>query len=191
MPVCLPVRRVGPWGAWEARRVTRSSGTWPVTRYVPRVAPAPGGWGGGAVCFPQPYPTPLKGGPPPRTLCHLDTQSDPQPPPPPCPNHSSGCSCNLWAVEVGGSISWFRRRRYVWPPLRRSIALDLHAFSSILQAAVFFSLQSLCLLHMGKPTGVAVSHCITWCQIQLFFTTCQIRYHTHCGIIVALDSSEP
>ena len=59
---------------------------------------------------------------------------------------------------------------------------------------VFCSLQSLCLMHTGKPMGVAVSHCkpcITWFQIQLFLTTCQIRYHTHCGIIVALDSSEP
>ena len=39
--------------------------------------------------------------------------------------------------------------------------------------------------------GVAVSHCITWFQTQLILTTCQIRYHSHCGIIVALDSSEP
>ena len=43
----------------------------------------------------------------------------------------------------------------------------------------------------APPTGVAVSHCITWFQIQLILTPCQIRYHTHCGIIVALDSSEP
>ena len=27
-----------------------------------------------------------------------------------------------------------------------------------LRTAVFFSLQSLCLVHTGKPTGVAVSH---------------------------------
>ena len=57
--------------------------------------------------------------------------------------------------------------------------------------AVFFSLQSLCLVHTGKPTGVAVSHCRTWFQTQLILTTCQIRYHGHCGIIVAPDSSEP
>ena len=25
----------------------------------------------------------------------------------------------------------------------------------------------------------------------LILTTCQIRYHSHCGIIVALDGSEP
>ena len=46
-------------------------------------------------------------------------------------------------------------------------------------------------MHTGKPTGVAVSHCIAWFQTQLILTTCQIRYHGHCGIIVALDSSEP
>ena len=37
---------------------------------------------------------------------------------------------------------------------------------------------------------IILSGCITWFQIQLIFNTCQIRYHTHCGIIVALDSSE-
>ena len=31
-------------------------------------------------------------------------------------------------------------------------------------SGVFFSLQSLCIMHTGKPTGVAVSHCITWFQ---------------------------
>ena len=41
------------------------------------------------------------------------------------------------------------------------------------------------------PLVVAVSHCITWLQTQLILTLCQIRYHSHCGIIVALDSSEP
>ena len=30
-----------------------------------------------------------------------------------------------------------------------------------------------------KPTGVAVSHCITWFQTQLIPTACQIRYHSH------------
>ena len=39
--------------------------------------------------------------------------------------------------------------------------------------------QSLCLMHNGKPTGMAVSHCITWFQTQLILTTCQIRYHSH------------
>ena len=43
----------------------------------------------------------------------------------------------------------------------------------------------------GNAVGLDVSHCITWFQIQLILTTCQIRYHTRCGIIVALDSSEP
>ena len=37
----------------------------------------------------------------------------------------------------------------------------------------------------------SVHHCITWLQTQLIPTTCQIRYRSHCGIIVALDSSEP
>ena len=60
-----------------------------------------------------------------------------------------------------------------------------------LHTAIFFSLQSLCLLHTGKPAGVAVSHCITWTQTQLILTACEVRYHTHCRIIVALDSSEP
>ena len=48
-----------------------------------------------------------------------------------------------------------------------------------LHTAVFFSLQPLCLMHTEKPTGVAVSHCITWFQTQLILTTCQIRYHGH------------
>ena len=48
-----------------------------------------------------------------------------------------------------------------------------------LHSAVFFSLQSLCLTHTGKPMGVAVSHCITWFQTQLIVTACQIRYHSH------------
>ena len=47
------------------------------------------------------------------------------------------------------------------------------------------------LMHTWKPMGVAVSHCIPWFQPQLILTTCQIRYHTRGGIIVAPDSSEP
>ena len=31
---------------------------------------------------------------------------------------------------------------------------------------------------------MAVSQCMTWFQTQLILT-CQIRYHGHCGIIVA------
>ena len=50
---------------------------------------------------------------------------------------------------------------------------------------------SRCLMHTGKPTGVAVSHCMTWFQTQLMCTMCQIRYHSHRWIIVAPDSSEP
>ena len=73
-----------------------------------------------------------------------------------------------------------------------SLVLILYAISAFnLHTAVFFGLQSLCLMHTGKPTGVAVSHCRTWFQTQLILTTCQIRSRSHCGIIVALDSSEP
>ena len=59
------------------------------------------------------------------------------------------------------------------------------------QDPAFFFAHSTKLLGTGKPTGVAVSHCITWFQTQLILTTCQIRYHGQCGIIVAMDSSEP
>ena len=40
-------------------------------------------------------------------------------------------------------------------------------------------ISSLCLTHTGKPTGVAVSHCITWFQTHVILTTFQIRYHSH------------
>ena len=43
----------------------------------------------------------------------------------------------------------------------------------------FVGLQSLCLMHTGKPTGVAIPHCITWFQTQLILTMCQTRYHSH------------
>ena len=73
----------------------------------------------------------------------------------------------------------------------RLVMWSMKISASSLHTTVFFSLQSLCLTHTRKPTGVAVSHCITWFQTQLILTTCQIRYHSHCGIIVALDSPEP
>ena len=38
---------------------------------------------------------------------------------------------------------------------------------------------------------MAVSHCITWFQIQLILTACQIRYRIHCWILVELDSFGP
>ena len=44
-----------------------------------------------------------------------------------------------------------------------------------LRTAVFFSPQSWCPLHTGKPTGVAISHCTTQFQTQLILTTCLIR----------------
>ena len=37
---------------------------------------------------------------------------------------------------------------------------------------------------------MAVYHCSTWFQTQSILM-CQIHYHSYCGIIVALDSSEP
>ena len=49
----------------------------------------------------------------------------------------------------------------------------------ILHSAIFFSPQSLRLMHTGEPTGVAASHCITWFQTQLIITTRQICYHSH------------
>ena len=82
-------------------------------------------------------------------------------------SHCSRCPCSrLWHA----CASWGRCKgmKYQQP---------LTAFS--LHPAVFFSLQSLCLMHTGKPTGVAVPHCITWFQTQLIPTTCQIRYHSH------------
>ena len=53
------------------------------------------------------------------------------------------------------------------------------AYAILLKSDVFFSLQSLCLMHTGKPMGVAVSHCITWFQTELILTTYQIHYHSH------------
>ena len=35
---------------------------------------------------------------------------------------------------------------------------------------------------------MAVSHCITWFQIHLILTACQIRYRSYCWILVELDS---
>ena len=58
-------------------------------------------------------------------------------------------------------------------------AAIISAFS--LHTAVLFSLQSLCLVHTGKPTSLAVFHCITQFQTQLILTTCQIRYHAIVG----------
>ena len=44
---------------------------------------------------------------------------------------------------------------------------------------------------VGFIGGMTSSSSSSRFQIQLILTTCQIRYHTRCGIIVALDSSEP
>ena len=53
----------------------------------------------------------------------------------------------------------------------------LEAWSILFYSILFYSILFL--------------HCITWFQTQLILTMCQIRYHGHCGIIVALDSSVP
>ena len=45
-------------------------------------------------------------------------------------------------------------------------------------------------LHKWTATGLAVFHCTTWSQTQLLPPLCQIRYHSQCGIIAALNSSE-
>ena len=45
-------------------------------------------------------------------------------------------------------------------------------------------------LHKWTATGVAVFHCPTWSQTLLILTTCQILYHSQCGIIAALNSSK-
>ena len=64
--------------------------------------------------------------------------------------------------------------------LTASLFLVLHAHSAVLcTPPSFVSLRSLCLMHTGKPTGVAVPQCIIWFQTQLILMTCQICYHSH------------
>ena len=53
--------------------------------------------------------------------------------------------------------------------------------SMAMDSMIIAIVQSLCLVHTGKPTGVAVSHCITWFQTQLILTMCQICYHAIVG----------
>ena len=78
-----------------------------------------------------------------------------------------------------------------WPPSHYNTHMAVGGSRAVTtNTAVLFSLQSLCLMHTGKPTGVALSHCITWFQPQLILTKCQVRNHRHFGIIVAPDSSE-
>ena len=48
MPLCLPVRLVGVWGAWEARGVTQSSHAWPRARWG--VAGVVWVWCPGCIC---------------------------------------------------------------------------------------------------------------------------------------------
>jgi hypothetical protein len=66
----------------------------------------------------------------------------------------------------------------------------LHAHSIVLSPPPFFCqpTQSLCLTHTGTPTGVAVSHRITWFQTQPILSL-RVRTATAviCGIIVPYD----
>ena len=45
-------------------------------------------------------------------------------------------------------------------------------------------------LHKERAMGVVVCHCITCFQTQLILAACPILYHSQCGIIAALTSSE-
>ena len=80
-------------------------------------------------------------------------------------------------VQVMGRWPFKRSRRHV--PLSGITGVKIMAPLHSLHTAVFFSLQSLCLMQTGKPTRVAVSHCITWFQTELILTTFQIHYHSH------------
>ena len=100
-----------------------------------------------------------------------------------------------WKAKANDGHSFLRARSehvltqlHSWGKMQKRVARNTCAVHNAVRAP--FS-QSLCFMHTGKPTGVAVSHCITWFQTQQILTTCQIRYHSHCGVIVALDSSEP
>ena len=74
---------------------------------------------------------------------------------------------------------WFTARLYVhFPPCSYDAGFPAPC-TGCHCSVVFFSLQSLCLTHTGKPMGVAVSHCITWFQTQLIPTMCQIRDPSH------------
>ena len=80
--------------------------------------------------------------------------------------------CRSLVCLRGGSFGFFR------------IPSLLHIFSLV-------SHNMPVLIETGKPTGVAVSHCIAWFQTQQILITCQIRYHSHLWDHVALNSSEP
>ena len=87
------------------------------------------------------------------------------------------CSCPSLLPQKRTRV---RTRHLQWSFLEpRLLSQLLNKMMTCVCVCVFFSLQSLCLTHTGKPTGVAVSHCITWFQTQLILTTCQIRYHSH------------
>jgi hypothetical protein len=115
--------------------------------------------------------------------------------------HGSHCSTDHTVPR----ITLFRRARHrllSYCPPTRSTRLPRcrstsHAMCDSLvlshqQGLQVSSPQSLGLRHTGKPTGVAVSHCITWFQTQPILSL-RVRSATTamCGIIVALDSSEP
>ena len=74
-------------------------------------------------------------------------------------------------MQVSSGTLWSRPKRT--GSQNASMKTIFQSFQSIfnLHTAVFFSLQPLCLMHTGKPTGVAVPHCITSFQAQLILTT--------------------
>ena len=73
------------------------------------------------------------------------------------PPHQTMCP-----QEVRGDVATSDLVPFYWGPPRR---------------------QGLCsngtIMHTVKPTGMAVSHCITWFQTQLILTMCHIQYHGH------------
>ena len=77
--------------------------------------------------------------------------------------------------QASAARGWGRRRG----TCRACLSGTDSTYHINLHTAVLCSPQSLCLMHTGKPTGVAVFHCITWFQTQLISTTCQIPYHSH------------
>ena len=86
-----------------------------------------------------------------------------------------GGASTVWSgCQRLGLVAWANELT----SMRKIMAQIVHGFEDDLHAN-------------AKPMGVAVSHCMTWFQTRPILTTCQIRYHGHRGVTVALDSSEP
>ena len=100
------------------------------------------------------------------------------PPPPPCvltwacPNAATLC------FRIFG-LFFLNHRFCDSNPIENMVCLFVQAAGRVIMGVkvlVYLSLQSshCCLFQptvTGKPTGVAVCHCITWFQTQLFLTT--------------------